>query len=220
MYNLNQDIQKMHILPPHCPLYPKEYTQFFNDDTKLKSMSPYKLINAKHPKDGKIYQKLEYNNFYTDWKQDSLKWYKPLENEYISVEETKHNYEPNIFNNIKTNNNFAIPLVTNGTNQLNIIFNNKCTGSTFNYKRYASSSINNKEWFNNPLYSKDISQETQKLKNVFMNDINQNGMDLYSSVFEDMYILGYDPGETSQNNLQDKVYSNLHSNSINNIRKS
>ena len=40
-----------------------------------------------------------------------------------------------------------------------------------------------------------------------MNDIVQNGMDLYSSVFEDMYLLGYEPQDGNDE-------------TINNIRKS
>jgi len=232
---IHQDIQKMHILPPHCPLYPNGYTDFFNDDKTLKPMSPYKLVSVKHPKDGKIYQTLEYNNFYTDWKKDALKWYPASNIEYENISTNKNSNEPNIFSdsNIKDNNmklyeqtkrddRFATPLATNGTNQLNIIFNNKCSGSTFNYKRYASSGINNKEWFNNRLYREDISQETEELKGQYMKDVNQNSMDLYSSVFEDMYILGYEPTDTTQiqnqiqNQIQTSVETNLYSNSINN----
>lgn len=201
---IHQDIQKIHILPPHCPLYPKEYSQFFNDNQKLKQISPYKLVNVKHPKDGKNYHKLEYNNFYTDWKKDAIKWYSHLDNEHSSIEEKQIN-KPNIFNdrNIKLYEQtkkkyaFAIPLNTNGTNQLNIVFDNKYVNSTFNYKRYSTNEINNKEWLNNSLYMKDISQETDVLKHKYMNDILQNSMDLYSSVFEDMYLLGYDPTEIS-----------------------
>jgi len=202
---INQDIQKLHILPPHCPLYPNRYTEFFNDNKKLKSMSPYKLVNVIHSKDGKIYQKLEYNNFYTDWKKDALKWYPTGEYENIPSGGIEH--KPNILNmkdnNIKLyeqtkkNYEFAKPLATNGINKLNIVFNYKCAGSTFNYQRYASSGINNKEWFNNPLYRENISQETEDLKSKYMNDIVQNSMDLYSSVFEDMYLLEYDPNDAS-----------------------
>lgn len=247
---INQDMQKMHI-KPQCPLYPKTYGQFFNDNQKLNPMTPYKLINAKHPKDGKIYQKLEYNNFYSDWKQDALKWYpQSMHNENESVPNINIPSMQSSMVNIvlqDKNNNFAIPLASNGTNQLNILFNDKCVKSTFNYKRYASiyencninssmnssmdtnsnklnklnkfNKLNNLNKFNklnNPIYNKDISQETQTLKKEFMDNTVQNSMDLYSSVFEDMYILGYDPTDTDNK----EIVNNINSNAINNIRKS
>lgn len=200
---IHQDIQKMHILPPHCPLYPNEYKDFFNNEKTLKPMSPYKLENVKHPKDGKIYKKLEYNNFYSDWKQDALKWYPKSYIEYENIKTTPNNINMDsgnmdsgnmeLYEKTKNHKQFAIPLATNGTNQLNIVFNNKCTESTFDYKRYASRGINNKEWFNNLLYTGNISNETEELKDKYINDTMQNSMDLYSSVFEDMYLLGYEP---------------------------
>jgi len=207
---IHQDIQKMHILPPHCPLYPNEYKDFFNNEKTLKPMSPYKLESVKHPKDGKIYKKLEYNNFYSDWKQDALKWYPKSYIEYENIKTTPNNINMDsgniesgniesgnmeLYEKTKNHKQFAIPLATNGTNQLNIVFNYKCTESTFDYKRYASRGINNKEWFNNQLYAGNISNETEELKDKYMNDIMQNSMDLYSSVFEDMYLLGYEPKE-------------------------
>ena len=212
---IHQDIQKMHILPPHCPLYPNGYKDFFNNEKTLKPMSPYKLESVKHPKDGKIYKKLEYNNFYSDWKQDALKWYPKSNIEYENIETTPNNINMDsgnmdsgnmdsgnmdsgnmeLYEKTKKHKQFAIPLATNGTNQLNIVFNYKCTEPTFDYKRYASRGINNKEWFNNPLYTGNISNETEELKDKYMNNIMQNSMDLYSSVFEDMYLLGYEPKE-------------------------
>jgi len=213
---LNQDIEKMHLLPPHCPLYPNRYNHFFNNNNTLNPVVPYKITEVKHPKDGKKIQRLEYNNFYSDWKQDSLKWY-PITatTEYHNANivdsgrgiprMSDHNME--LYEQTRRKETFAKPLATNGTNQLNIIFNDKCNKQTFNYKRYASLGVNNTSWFNNPLYNEDISLETQTQKTKYMNDIVQNGMDLYSSVFEDMYLLGYEPQDGNDE-------------TINNIRKS
>ena len=39
------------------------------------------------------------------------------------------------------------------------------------------------------MYREDISEETQQQKAQYMNEIIQNDMDIYSSVFEDMYLL-------------------------------
>ena len=226
---LNQDIEKMHLLPPHCPLYPNGYNQFFNDNNTLNPVVPYKITEVKHPKDGKKIQRLEYNNFYSDWKQDSLKWYPTTattEYDNANIDDsgrgdsgrgvprmTEHNME--LYEQTRRKEPFAKPLATNGTNQLNIIFNDKCAGTTFNYKRYASLGVNNTSWFNNPLYNEDISLETQTQKTTYMNNIVQNGMDLYSSVFEDMYLLGYEPQDGNDN-----INQNIDDEIINNIRKS
>jgi hypothetical protein len=254
---IHQDIQKMHLLPPHCPMYPMGYNVFYNDSKELKPMTPYKMKDAKNARDGKFYKKLEYNNFYSDWKQDALKWYpnslttinNRASNEYdtIPVKDNINNINsPNIYNNESTRlyeetrrqNNFANPLVTNGTNQLNILFNNKCTEPTFNYKRYAAKNVNNVDRYENPLYDEDISNETQGLISKYMTDILQNNMNLYSSVAEDMYALSYDPtianntannttNNTANNNLGKYTYdvdaevnSNIYSNAVNSIRRS
>jgi hypothetical protein len=195
---LNNDTEKMHILPPHCPLTPKTYQSFFNDRPELNSVSPYKIVYVKHPKDGKVYRKLEYNNFYSNWKQDALKWYP--DNQYMDTEPENMNNKINIetdpriqlYEQTRIHHQFAVPLATNGTNQLNILFNDKCSHDTFNYKRYASQNINNTKWFANKLYDTDISQDTQDLKSQYYKNIVQDNMNLYSSVFEDMYILGRD----------------------------
>lgn len=230
---INQDVSKMLLQPPHCPLHPKTYTSFFNDNPKLSGVAPYKLEEKKHSKDGKLIAKLQYNNFYTDWTQDATKWY-PNTNELhpsdinININSDMHlkmsgeirgKMSDNVpLNNVLSDKNlelyretkrkepFAIPLATNGTNQLNILFNNKCTRPTFNYRRYASEKVNNKEWFNNRLYAGDISEETEGLKNQYMAGTIQNSMDLYSSVFEDMYFLSNEKGFNdvdayNQNNL-------------------
>jgi len=59
--------------------------------------------------------------------------------------------------------------------------------------------VNNSSWIDNSLYKEDISEETLQQKAQYMNTITQNGMDLYSSVFEDMYIMQSNP--SSSDNL-------------------
>ena len=195
---VNQSIASMALMPPHCPMTPHSYTSFFNDSEKLPGgVAPYKL----HPRDGTPFQTLEYNNFYSDWKQDAVKWYPRHSKEFESVMQNETSeqtgYKPTeqeqdkamgLYEQTRRHDNFAVPLPTNGTNQVRILFNDKCNIQTFKYKRYAEP-INNTSWFNNKLYSEDISEETQQQKAQYMNEIVQNSMDIYSSVFEDMYYL-------------------------------
>ena len=203
---VHQSIASMALMPPHCPLTPQSYTSFFNDSSKLPGgVAPYRLQNEKHLRDGNTFQRLEYNNFYSDWKQDAVKWYPSNSREEFSYEvqngtststREQNTREPlqqdkalELYELTRRHDNFAVPLPTNGTNQIRILFNDKCNIPTFKYKRYAEQPINNSSWFNNKLYREDISEETQQQKAQYMNDIVQNGMDLYSSVFEDMYYL-------------------------------
>ena len=61
--SLIDDINKMHLIPPHCPMTPHSYTDFFNNNIKLDKVAPYKIKIEEHPKDGYPKTKLEYNNF-------------------------------------------------------------------------------------------------------------------------------------------------------------
>ena len=199
---VNQSIARMALMPPHCPITPHSYTSFFNDSSKLPGgVAPYKLQTEKHPRDGYPMQKLEYNNFYSDWKQDAVKWYPSSSREEFAYEvqngsKGQNEHKPlqqdhalELYEQTRRRDSFAVPLPTNGTNQVRILFNDKCNVPTFKYERYAAQPINNSSWFNNKLYREDISEETQQEKAQYMNSIVQNGMDLYSSVFEDMYLL-------------------------------
>lgn len=197
-----EDIRKMYLLPPNCPVYPQSYTQFFNDISKLESVNPYKIDTLQNRRNGGYYSRIQYNNFYSDWKKDATKWNLPNTREYETIDyDIDRNINTNINKNIKlyqeTKNKtgFAQPLATNGTNKLNIVFNPNCQNNTFNYKRYASLPINNKKWFNNPLYASDISIETMNMKKQYMNDrLNENEIQM-TSIIDDMYSLteeGYD----------------------------
>jgi hypothetical protein len=205
---VKQNIQAMAILPPHCPMTPHSYTSFFNDNNKLSPVAPYKLVTDKNKRDGIPIQRLEYNNFYTDWKQDSLRWYNNNNNNQNNRNNQNNQYADDdsynknsirdpyimdksmeLFEQTKRQDAFAVPLPTNGTNQVGILFNDKCNVPTFNYRRYATQPVNNTDWFYNRLYLEDTSGETQMQKAQYFENIEQNNMDIYSSVFEDMYLL-------------------------------
>lgn len=215
---VQQSFSKMTLLPPHCPINPHTYTSFFNDSRTLPGrVAPYRyeLINENHPRGGS-FQKLEYNNFYSDWKQDAVKWYPSKSNEYQSVDLEKNGnigYNPlqqdktlDLYELTRRADMFALPLPTNGTNQVPILFNDKFNIPTFKYKRYAVQPINNTTWFNNRLYREDISKETLEQHTQYMNKIMQNGMDLYSSVFEDMFIMQLNPSNSDNLNYIRKTY--------------
>ena len=200
MDSVHQSIAAMSLLPPHCPMNPRGFASFFNDSSQLPGgVAPYKLETAKHPRDGHLVQKLEYNNFYTDWKQDALKWSPRDTKELESSGKGKLNQllprdkALNLYEATKRHDRFAVPLPTNGTNQVRILFNDKCNVPTFQYKRYAATPVNNSAWFYNKLYIEDITEETQELKAQYMDSIVQNSMVLYSSVFEDMYLMQLNP---------------------------
>lgn len=211
---INQSIANMALLPPHCPMNPNTYASFYNDSNKLPGdVAPYKLENVKHPRDGIPFQKLEYNNFYTDWKQDALKWYPRGSKEYEYQEQNQkineplpHNNSVDLYEQTRRNNAFAIPLPTNGTNQVSIIFNDKCNVPTFHYKRYAAQPVNNTEWFYNKLYIEDITEETQEQNAQYMDSLVQNNMDIYSSVLEDMYLLQLNSNTTDNIEYIRKTY--------------
>jgi hypothetical protein len=204
---INDDIRRMALLPQHCPMNPKGYASFFNDNNKLEGVSPYTLKVEKHKRDGKPVTRLEYNNFYTNWKQDSLRWYPKEITEYDTTTPVPLNnplvYDQNlkIYEETKKNLQFAMPLPETGTNQVRVLFNDKCHVPTFSYKRYASEPVSSNTRYYNPLFIEDISKETQDLKGDWMDSAVDNAMGLYSSVFEDMYLLeGKTNNEINSNN--------------------
>lgn len=219
---VKQSISGMALMPPHCPISPHSYSSFFNGSQELLGgvAAPYRyeLRNENHPRNGSLIQKLEYNNFYSDWKQDAVKWYPSGSKEFTSMDEEQNGnigYHPlqdkankslELYEHTRRRDSFAFPLPTNGTNQIRILFNDKCNVPTFKYNRYASQSLNNSSWFNNKLYKEDISEETQEQKEQYMNSLIQNGMDLYSSVFEDMYIMQSNPSSSDNLNYIRKAY--------------
>jgi len=213
--NLLNDIYKMHLIPPNCSIIPSSYTDYFNDDSGLQSGSPYKLLYANHPKDDKIYTKIEYRNFYNDWKKDALN-YKRTDNKSFNNSDnsnnvkTLYNYNPNkkttkmtktfdakLYEETKNKKDFAKPMESNGSNKLEYLYNDCLNKPTFDYKRFSSnilqSSQNDKpsQWVENQLYSTDSIEETSLLYNNYLNSRNKNASNIYETVFEDMYILRY-----------------------------
>ena len=87
-----------------------------------------------------------------------------------------------------TNKKFAIPLNTNGINNIDILFNNKCNNNTFDYKNFR---LQQKNPITNLLYVDDITHETQQLYTTYLNNITKQNINLYNSVYEDINILGY-----------------------------
>lgn len=215
---VNQSIESMALMPPHCPLTPQSYTNFFNNSSKLPGgVAPYRMIKSNHPRDGNPIQTLEYNNFYSNWKSDSLKWYPSRQKEFAPDEAERgknhrkyviplHDKSIELYERTRRQNAFALPLPTNGTNQVRVLFNDKCNIPTFTYSRYASRAISDSSRIDNLLFREDISEETIQQKAQYMNTITQNGMDLYSSVFEDMVIMQSNDSSSDNLNYIRKTY--------------
>ena len=210
---VNEDINKMHLLPPHCPMTPTSYTDYFSDNTTLSRVEPYKTELVKHPKDGYTH-KIEYNHFYNDFKKDALHY---TDNNYEFINNTNNNSNNTNNNSNNTNNNssntnkyilndnndvklynetkhkryndFAIPMSINGSNKVKDLYDNCKNKKTFEYKRYSTIAPHHKKWIDNPLFIDDISIETETLKTKFVNNRETHTMDIYSDVFQDMYAM-------------------------------
>jgi hypothetical protein len=210
---VNEDINKMHLLPPHCPMTPTSYTDFFSDNTTLSRVEPYKTELVKHPKDGYTH-KIEYNHFYNDFKKDALHY---TDNNYEFINNTNNNSSNTNNNSNNTNNNssntnkyilndnndvklynetkhkryndFAVPMSINGSNKVKDLYDNCKNKKTFEYKRYSTIAPHHKQWIDNPLFIDDISIETETLKTKFVNNRETHTMDIYSDVFQDMYAM-------------------------------
>ena len=117
-----------------------------------------------------------------------------------------------LYNETKQKKIFASPMSSNGSNIIKDIYNDCLNKPTFEYKRYSHGGYLDHaiRWVDNPIYTGDISDETIKLNEIYINKISENSMNLYSSVFEDMYILGYNPSndKNTQYSDIDKVINN------------
>jgi hypothetical protein len=198
---VDQDIAKLHLTSSKCPIYPNTYNKFFNENKQLESVTPYKITNVKHKRDGKPITKIEYNDFYSDKNLNKDVWLWNNDDKYMLSSTARNNqsikpmtlgnYPDNkilkMYEQTRRKDPFATPLPTNGTNEINILFNDKCVRNTFGFRRYASEPVNNTKWFDNKLYNDDISQETEYMKNEYMDSLVDNSMNLYDSVFQDMY---------------------------------
>ena len=203
----------MHLLPPHCPMTPTSYTDYFSDNTTLSRVEPYKTELIKHPKDGYTH-KIEYNHFYNDFKKDALHY---TDNNYEFINNTNNhssnttnqssnsklyssnttkyilndNNDVKLYNETKHKryNDFAVPMSINGSNKVNDLYDNCKNKKTFEYKRYSTIAPHHKQWIDNPLFSNDISNETETLKTKFVDNRETHTMDIYSDVFQDMYAM-------------------------------
>lgn len=211
--SLHNDITKMHLLPPHCNMTPHSYTDFFNDSSKLHGVSPYQLYVEKHKKDGKPFTKLQYNKFYSDFKTDSLKYNAPRMAEFNNNSNIQNisqikNENMKLYEETKNQKGFAVPMKSNGTNKIVDIYNDCINKPTFEYKRFGYDMLTHKNGTNrssytnhlvdNPLFNNDISEETNNLYVDYMNSRDKNASNLYETIFEDMYILGYNPQENNE----------------------
>lgn len=258
MYNLkNMKINKND--NANCQIKPSSYKSYFNDNTYLNGVAPYKInkvnINSSNTKPNQTeIRNIEYRNFYSDWKKDSLNYYKNNEKEYASRNiynndsqigintidnynirgnqgrhniyqkpnsfkfansaNNKHNKNLHLYEETRNKKPFAVPMHSNGSNLVSDMFNDCVNKKTFEYRKYSNISPHNVQWIDNPLFTGDITHETQKLSSQYIDSIPQKAMDLYSSVFEDMYILGYDV------NTYDEIDKNINNSLIANIRKS
>ena len=232
-----EDLSKMHLLPPNCPMTPKTYTDFFSHSqqehqehhSKYIGISPYKLEKVKHPREGYKHT-IEYNDFYNDWNKDVLQ-YTSSNNKFIKnnnkVQEHIINDERDVniklYKETKPHNHFAKPMAINGSNKIVDLFDNCMNKKTFEYKRYSTISPHNKQWIDNPIFTGDISKETEHLKNNYMNNIDKDNMNIYSSVFEDMYYLTTDihnkhEYEYESSDIVYKVEKKLKNTDINNLQ--
>jgi hypothetical protein len=193
---LHQDIEKLYIQPPYCglddrsryPVQPTSYRNSFKKDYKLSAGIPYNIQIKPNPRDGRDVIQLEYK-----YNPTIGQWYSNTgDNSNMGG---NGNQDKNIKQYLETRpkREFARPLATNGTNQLDIVFNEKCNQSTFNFTRYAKTGMADRNRYYNPLYIHDISQETLDLQRTYMDSLIDNNMNLYSSVFQDMAALSIDP---------------------------
>ena len=221
--SINEDTKKMHILPLYCPMTPKSYTDFFNDKPNLPDVAPYRMEVIKHPKQGWKHN-IEYRNFYSDFKKDALQFTsKKNVNEFSFINDNNNNNnnnkdKPLIINSknmkmyieTKPNPEFAKPMKMTGSNKVNDLFDNCMNKKTFEYKRYSSITPHNREWVKNPIFIQDISQETINLKSEYMNSREQSNSNLYSSVFEDMYLLGDIPLQYGNSTYIENILNQLY----------
>ena len=204
---LYQDIEKLYIQPPYCginsnvdsavrsryPVQPSSYRESFKKDYKLSAGIPYNVVIKPNSRDGRntIHLEYKYNPTVGQWYSGVGGYSGDSGNSGVSG---YYGGDKNIQQYLETRpkREFAQPLATNGTNQLDIVFNEKCNQSTFTFTRYAETGVSDRNRYYNPLYIHDISGETLDLQRQYMDSLIDNNMNLYSSVFQDMAALSPD----------------------------
>ena len=166
------------------------------------------IMQVKHSRDGVPYTKIQYNNFYKDWKKDAIHNTSYQINAPIPTSKVSSNSIPIQCILPKKPYEYydkpdVIPLAINGINNINILFNDNCINNTFNYKHFTenkyqsqeqeqaqSQDTNNTNNINSTnVYNSDISLDTQHLHKHYLNNAIQNNLNLYKAVYEDMCIM-------------------------------
>jgi hypothetical protein len=177
---VEDDLQKLSVLPKYCPMHTKTYSDFFNNESTLKDVEPYKYTVVPHPKGG-LQKKMDYNIFYSDMKLESLKSPPLSKNtpEYENISgNTKCSQIPNILiHKYEKDNTFSKHF---GNEKPNINPNTK------GYPGFDS-------------YNQLSDYNNSALKKV---------KDLYSAVIEDMYLMSYKPVNTDDISKNINYYIN------------
>jgi hypothetical protein len=228
---LYEDVSNMNLQPPLCNSQYISYQDFYNDTNKLKPVAPYKLGIVKHPKNG-VKQVIEYRNFYSDTKPKARKYNAPEQKDIEGkiLHDSSHIpmfYDSNLklYEDTRNKTDFAKPIASNGSNKLSVMYNDCLNKTTFNYNRFGNRGPNDKYIIDNPIYTQDISKETNSLNNNYMKSIRTSAENLYASVFEDMYFLTIDynnnnNNNTNVNNSDTEINKNINSLGIKNLQRS
>lgn len=222
---LNEDMSNMRLLSPQCTSQNISYKDFYNNKSKLNPVAPYRLGIVKHPRNG-VKQVIEYRNFYSDIKPKALKYNSPEQKDIEG--KILHDYSRlpifydsnlKLYEDTRNKTDFAKPIAGNGSNKLSVIYNDCLNKTTFKYNRFGNRGLDDKYCVDNPIYSEDISKETQNLNNHYMKSIKTSAKNLYASVFEDMYFLTTD--YNSQKHItKDEIDTYISSQSIKNLQRS
>ena len=201
---INEDTRKMHLIPPHCPMTPKSYTDFFNDSSSLSGVAPYKMETVKHPKQG-YKESIEYRNFYSDFKKDALEFTsKNNVNEFSFINKKNDDIKNNKKNNKnnkddRDNRDNRKPIVINEDNNYNIKLYNETKPHTEFAKPMMINGSNkvsdlfdncmNKKTFDYKRYSQISPHHKQWIDNpLFVSDISKETSQLKNNYMNDREI--------------------------------
>jgi hypothetical protein len=112
-----------------------------------------------------------------------------------------------LYEETKNHKGFAVPMMSNGSNKLETLYNDCLNKPTFEYKRFGydmlSNQINNNpnpsHLVDNPLYNNNLTYESNSMYEEYLDNRIKNASNIYDTVFEDMYIMGYKPEENINN---------------------
>lgn len=90
-----------------------------------------------------------------------------------------------LYASTKNHTKFPVPLPTIGTNHIDTLSDNKIT--SFNYVHYAPTP--NDQYVTCPIYNGDLSQENTELHDQYIANVEQNRVNMYNGIIDDMNIL-------------------------------